>query len=170
MIHTQGDSNNLISISLSQPRVSVAMLSTDKLLHKHVFEITVSPIPRKDSSASGFNLFWSSLIKDNPQKWIIKADSEEGMVDWIVCLKKKIESYLPSGPPSPIFTSPAALETKIQAEMEIETKEACETQVIESEMGHVEDASAKILADKQESDMTLASPDRLEHGNFIHSN
>ena len=72
------------SIPLNQPKLQV-VICTD-YPNQHVFEIhsnVMSP-----SSIGKKSLFWS---KDTLQKWIIKADSEEEMVDWIVEIKNQIE-------------------------------------------------------------------------------
>lgn len=76
-----------------------------------MIEISIAPIPRKTKS-----LFWTR--EPSEQKWLIKADSEEKMVDWIVDLKNKINSYIPDKPPSPLFTSVSSLEANIERRTE----------------------------------------------------
>lgn len=88
------------SIPLNQPRVQVQMLSGTKSNspHAHSFEICVLPIPRSKDG------FWSKLTREPvTHRWVIRAESEEDMVDWIVEIKKKIDSYVPERPPSPLF-------------------------------------------------------------------
>lgn len=78
---------------------------------EYLIEITISPIPRKTKS-----LFWTR--EPSEQKWMIKADSEDKMVDWIVDLKNKINSYIPEKPPSPLFKSVTSLEANIERRTE----------------------------------------------------
>jgi hypothetical protein len=87
------------SIPLNQPRVQVQMISGSKKNSEHTFEICVLPIPRSNDG------FWSKFSKDSAKghRWILKSETEEDMVDWIVEIKKKIDSYVPERPPSPLF-------------------------------------------------------------------
>lgn len=94
-----------------------------------MIEITIAPVPRKTKS-----LFWTR----DEQKWIIKADSEEKTVDWIVDLKNKINSYIPDKPPSPLFKSVTSLEANIEQRTDPVVK--CES------MLHNDDDSVKLMA------------------------
>ena len=80
--------------------------------NEHALKITISPVPRKGKS------FWSSFAKESVQRWTIKAKDEEDLVDWIVAIKAKIESYIPENPPAPLYQSSASLESKVNISAE----------------------------------------------------
>ena len=132
------------SIYLNQPRVSVDLCPKT---HDNIFEIKIAPIPRKSKSA-----FWSKEPSD--QKWSFKADSEENIVDWMVKLKSKINSYIPNKPPSPLFKSVPALEVSIQEKVNQNA------QIFNDEstgMDHDNSQQVKLMAYNQRnySDITL---------------
>jgi hypothetical protein len=109
---------------------------------EHSFEIIVAPLPRKTKS-----MFWTR--EPSEQKWIIKSESEDKMVDWIVDLKNKINSYIPDKPPSPLFKSMTTLEADIESRMLTDKRES-----INSESG-LEDNAVKLMAYPVKSEDTL---------------
>jgi hypothetical protein len=140
------------------------MVTESPNTNDHTFEITIFPVPRKGKS------FWGSLAKESVQRWIIKAKGEEDMVDWIVAIKAKIESYIPDSPPAPLFQSSTALESKINVGMEAnnETKEETSDKVSENkDLIHPEPENeefAQLTKDvvlKQTSADTLARQETL---------
>ncbi|KAJ3057070.1 hypothetical protein HK097_001039 [Rhizophlyctis rosea] len=86
------------SICLSQPRVTVGQSLNHQLTT--VFTITVGAQPRRQSLVGGL-----MKSKQETRTYDLKAGSEEEMVEWVEILKRKIEQYIPEGPPAP-FTHP----------------------------------------------------------------
>ncbi|TPX70939.1 hypothetical protein SpCBS45565_g01526 [Spizellomyces sp. 'palustris'] len=87
------------SINLASPRINIA--PNERKLHQHVFTISL------DRRRTG------KLFRNSGSELELKAASEEEMLDWISVLNRKIESYLPTGPPAPIFRSPQQLSAEL---------------------------------------------------------
>ncbi|KNC98189.1 uncharacterized protein SPPG_06591 [Spizellomyces punctatus DAOM BR117] len=87
------------SINLASPRINIA--PNERKLHQHVFTISM------DRRKTG------KLFRNSGSEVELKAASEEEMLDWISVLNRKIESYLPAGPPAPIFRSPQQLSAEL---------------------------------------------------------
>ncbi|KAJ3289574.1 hypothetical protein HDU79_003928 [Rhizoclosmatium sp. JEL0117] len=64
--------------------------------------IAVNVIPEKPCVFS-IELFKSPRDPIAVKRYEIKANSESEMIEWVSFLKEKIESYLPQGPPEPLF-------------------------------------------------------------------
>jgi hypothetical protein len=90
---------------------------------ENLFEIIIAPLPRKSKS-----VFWTR--EPSESKWLIKAESEEKMIDWIVDLKNKINSYIPDKPPAPLFKTVNTLEANIESR----TSDAMHGSMINSEV------------------------------------
>lgn len=73
------------SINLSRHRVSVNIV--EEKAHLYVFEI-VTKVTGKS---------WTSFV--------IRAQSEQEMLEWVALLKTKVEAYLAETPPMPLFAS-----------------------------------------------------------------
>ncbi|KAJ3351377.1 hypothetical protein GGF32_004305 [Allomyces javanicus] len=92
----------LFSVCLRQARTSVQYLA-DRAF-EYCFEITVQP-PRETG------LF--AFGKNKETKYLIKASTEEDMVDWLCAIKKQIELYTPKSPPEPLFPAPTAVQDRV---------------------------------------------------------
>ncbi|KAL3897720.1 MAG: hypothetical protein SGCHY_003230 [Lobulomycetales sp.] len=82
------DGRAFYSICLFRPVVQVSM--PEAKAHLHVFQITVCPTSEKKSI-----------------KYCIKAGSQDQLIHWVSEIKKKIDSYIPTSPPVPLY-SPAS--------------------------------------------------------------
>ncbi|KAJ3288411.1 hypothetical protein HK104_008193, partial [Borealophlyctis nickersoniae] len=98
---------NSCSICLSQPRVTVEVDAERR--YQHVFHIVIGHSRRKHQLVPG--LFKGT---NDTVRFDLRASSEDEMIEWMAALKRKIESYIPDGPPAPIFRTANELEAEVQ--------------------------------------------------------
>ncbi|KAJ3261774.1 hypothetical protein HK103_004725 [Boothiomyces macroporosus] len=105
--NVEGVGNSVISISLSQPRILIHPVVKKTSLH--VFEIII--YQRKSKQVWPFS---KSSYNDAVVKYEFKADNDNEMVEWIACLQKQIQNYIPNGPPEPLFKSSQKIEENVE--------------------------------------------------------
>lgn len=85
------------SINLTLPRLTISC--NQSKAHLHIFDIIVRK-PGKKSKETIYSL---------------RADNEQEMIEWVACLKKVHDSYIPEGAPDPLYS--LDLEGKVEIEM-----------------------------------------------------
>nr|KAJ3411143.1 hypothetical protein HK105_002712 [Polyrhizophydium stewartii] len=102
--------SSAISISLSQSRMTIQLVPEKS--HQHVFEIIIQH--RRPRSGGLFSL-WAKPTSDSWTRFEFKATTDNDLVEWLAVLQRKIQSYVPQGPPSPLFRSQQMIEQSVEA-------------------------------------------------------
>ncbi|KAJ3196968.1 hypothetical protein HK101_006829 [Irineochytrium annulatum] len=91
-------------------RISVELVPEKSSLH--VFAVVVHTKGKVDSPRGASN---AADSKKGTVRHEVRASSEQEMVEWVAALREKITSYLPDGPPTPLFSSPQEIEHRVDA-------------------------------------------------------
>ncbi|KAJ3416854.1 hypothetical protein HDV05_008439 [Chytridiales sp. JEL 0842] len=111
------------SICLSKPgRIHVQILNSRP--HEHIFTVMIQTKP----NAAGINELQEDKKLKGWKRYEIKASDEEEMVEWVGILRAKIESYMPAGPPAPLFSPTHEIQERVETAALLEKSKIANTE------------------------------------------
>ncbi|KAJ3025874.1 UNVERIFIED_CONTAM: hypothetical protein HDU68_006546 [Siphonaria sp. JEL0065] len=83
---------------------------------KNSGRIAVTVVPQKANLfVFSIDIFKTPRDQIASKRYEIKANNESEMIEWVSFLKERIESYLPEGPPEPLFSAPHEILDKVES-------------------------------------------------------